>query len=176
MAQERSDEFAVEIAHIARELLSQPTLTATLNRISRLAVETVPGCDHAGILLVRPGWRVETAASTSQLVIDSDRAQGDLGEGPCFDAAWTDQTYRIVDMATEKRWQRYVAKAQELGIGSMMGFQLFADGENMGALDLYSEQRYGLTVESEQKAWVFASHAGVALVGARQGQRGEKAQ
>lgn len=173
MDQERSNEFAVEIAHIARVLLSQPTLEDTLNRVVRLAVETVPGCDHAGILLVRPDRRVETPAATSQLVVDSDRAQGDLGEGPCFDAAWSEETYRIVDMADEKRWQRYVPKAQELGIGSMMGFQLFADEENLGALDLYSERRYGLTVESEQKAWIFASHAGVALIGARQGQRGE---
>ncbi len=174
MYQENSDDFAVTVAHIARELLAQRTIRAALNRITQLAVEIIEGCDHAGILVVRPGGRVETATATSQLVIDSDNAQGDFGEGPCFDAARMEQTYRVVDMRTEKRWPRYAPKALELGIGSMMGFQLFADEESMGALDLYSERPYGLTVESERKAWIFASHAGVALAGVRHGKRDEQ--
>ncbi len=167
------NELARTMAQIARDLLAQPTVQETLDRIVQLAVETVPGCDHAGILLVRPGGRVETPAATSQLVQESDTAQGELGEGPCFDAAREDQHYRIVHMGAEKRWPRYVARARELGIGAMMGFQLFADEESLGALDLYSERPYGLTVDSEQKAWIFVSHAGVALKGARQHRRDE---
>lgn len=175
MYQESSNEFATEIAHIARDLLAQPTMQETLNRITELAVETVPGCDHAGILLVRPGFRVETTAATSQLVVDSNEAQGASGEGPWFDPAWRDETYRIAHMAEERRWPRYVLTARELGIGSMMGFQLFADEESLGALNLYSERPYGLTVESEQKAWILASHAGIALKGARQHRRDKEA-
>ncbi len=176
MNQDSSNEFALQIAQISRDLLSQRSVQATLDRITQLAVETVPGCDHAGILVVhRPGGRIDTTAATSQLVMDSNKVQGDLGEGPCFDAAWTDETYRVVHMGTEKRWSRYVPKAQELGIGSMMGFQLFADDESMGALDLYSERPYGLTVDSEQKGWIFASHAGIVLKGLRQHKRNEEA-
>lgn len=176
MNENRSDdvnELATTMARIARDLLTQPTMKGTLDRIVELAVETVPGCDHAGILLVRPESRVETAAATSQLVHDSDAAQGELGEGPCFDAAREDQTYRIVHIGTEERWPRYIARAKELGIGAMMGFQLFADEESLGALDLYSEDPYGLTADSEQKGWVFAAHAGIALKGARQPWRDE---
>lgn len=170
-----SDDFAVTVAHIAREFLAQRTVQDALNRITQLAVEIVDGCDHAGILLVRPGGKVETAMATSRLVMDSDQAQGDLGEGPCFDAARSEETYRVVDMRTENRWPRYAPKALELGIGSMMGFQLFADEENLAALDLYSERPYGFTVESERKAWIFASHAGVALVGVHQGKQNSQA-
>lgn len=176
MNRSRSDEvneFAQVMAEAARDLLAQSTMQKTLDRIVHLAVEHVPGCDHAGIMLVRPGARVETPAATSQLVRDSDRAQGELGEGPCFDAARDDQNYRIVHMGTEQRWPRYVERVRELGIGAMMGFQLFADGESLGALDLYSERPYGLTVDSELKGWIFASHAGVALKGARQSWRDE---
>lgn len=171
---EDSDDFAVTAVHIAREIIAQRTVHDALNRITQLAVEIIEGCDDAGILVVRPGGKVETATSTSQLVIDSNKAQGDLGEGPCFDAARSEQTYRVVDMRTEKRWPRFAPKALELGIGSMMGFQLFADEENLGALDLYSKRPYGLTVESERKAWIFASHAGVALLGVRQGKQDEQ--
>lgn len=173
MHQEHSDDFAVTVAHIARELLAQRSVRETLDRITQLAVEIVDGCDHAGILVVQRGGKVKTATATSQLVFDSDKAQGELGEGPCFDAARSEQNYRVVDMRTEKRWPRFAPKALELGIGSMMGFQLFADEENLGALDLHSEHPYGLTVESERKAWIFASHAGVALAGVRHGEREE---
>lgn len=172
--EEHSGDFAITVAHIAREILAQRTVQEALNRITQLTVEIIEECDHAGILMVRPGGKVETATATSQLVIDSDRAQGELGEGPCFDAARLEETYRVVDMRTEKRWPRYAPKALELGIGSMMGFQLFMDDENMGALDMYSERPYGLTVESERKGWIFASHAAVALVGVREGKRDEK--
>lgn len=175
MNRSRSDgnEFSLLMAQIARDLLAQPTMQDTLDRIVQLTVEHVPGCDHAGILLMRPGGRVETPAASSQLVRDSDNAQGELGEGPCFDAARDDQNYRVVHMGAEKRWPRYVERARELGIGAMMGFQLFADKESSGALDLYSERPYGLTVDSEEKGWIFASHAGVALKAARQAWRDE---
>jgi transcriptional regulator with GAF, ATPase, and Fis domain len=172
--QEHSDDFAATVAHIARELLAQRSVREALDRITQLAVEIVDGCDHAGILVVQRGGKVKTATATSQLVFDSDKAQGELGEGPCFDAARSEQSYRVVDMRTEQRWPRFAPKALELGIGSMMGFQLFADEEKLGALDLYSEHPYGLTVESERKAWIFASHAGVALAGVRHGKREEQ--
>lgn len=166
MNEEHVNEFAVTIANIARDLLLQPTLQRTLDRITQLAVEAVPGCDHAGILVVRPGPSVRTLAATSQLVNDSDHTQVDLREGPCFDAARTDTTYRVIDMRTENRWPRYAPKARELGIGSMMGFQLSWDEQDLAALHLYSERPYGFTTDSEQKAWIFASHAAVALKGA----------
>lgn len=167
MADDSSDEFATMVAHIARDLLGQRNVYETLNRITRLAVENIEGCDYAGVLLVRPGGRVETIATTSQLVRDSDHLQGELGEGPCFDAARQEQSYRVVDMRDEKRWPHYAPKARELGIGSMMGFQLFAEPDGLGALDLYSEQPYTFTPQTELRAWIFASHAGVALAGAR---------
>ncbi len=168
MDEEHPDEFAVTIAHIARDLLSQTSLQQTLNRITRLAVETVPGCDHAGIMQVLPGPRVETTAATSQLVYDSHRAQIDVGEGPCLQAARTDQAYRVIDTRDEHRWPNYMEKALELGIGSMMAFQLSAEEHSRAALNLYSERPYALTVESEQRAWIFASHAAIALLGARE--------
>lgn len=163
-----ADEFAFTMAEVARELMQARTVTETLVRVSQLCVETVPGCDHAGVLLVR-GEQVQTLASTSQLVVDSDRAQGELREGPCYDAARDATWFRVVHMGAEKRWPRYAPRARELGIGAMMGFQLFTDSDQLGALDMYADQPYGFTAMSEQLAWIFASHATVAVAASRAG-------
>lgn len=171
MLDDSGDEFATTVAHIARELVGVRRLQETLDRIAELAVQHIEGCDHAGVLLVHPGGRVETTAATSQLVRDSNQAQADLGEGPCFDAALQEQSYRVVDMRSEKRWPRYAPTARELGIGSMMGFQLFADSDGLGALDLYSEHPYAFTARTQRRAWIFASHASIALAASRQAER-----
>lgn len=162
-------ELATSLAHMARDLLSRTTVQDTLDRISEFAVEMVDGCEAAGILVLR-GNRALTMACTDNVVQASDRIQGELGEGPCFDAAkHKHESFRIADMTTSvRRWPRYAPKARELGVGSMMGFLLFTDGDSeLGALDLYSSQPGAFTERSEHVGWLLASHAAVALSSAR---------
>lgn len=78
--------FAQQMASLARDLLAQETVEATLERITAAAVELVEGCDESGILVLS-GEKVHSLAPTGRLVVDSDRLQELLGEGPCFDAA-----------------------------------------------------------------------------------------
>lgn len=80
------DRFARKMASMARDLLAQDSVDATLERITASATELVDGCDAAGILVLQ-GKQVATLAPTDELVVDSDRLQARLGEGPCFDAA-----------------------------------------------------------------------------------------
>lgn len=163
------EELANGLAHMARDLLAQDSVQHTLDRIVAHAVNLVEGCEAAGILTVHDG-RVTTMAATDNAARASDRMQGELHEGPCFDAAYDKQeVYRVGDMTTtEHRWPRFVPKARELGIGSMMGFLLFTNGTNeLGALDLYSTQPEAFTERSEHPGWILASHAAVALSSAR---------
>jgi hypothetical protein len=48
----------------------------------------------------------------------------------------------------------------------MMCFQLFVEGDRLGALNLYSSVPHAFDDESEDVGLVFASHAAVALAGA----------
>lgn len=66
---------------------------------------------------------METAAATGEVVRDSDRIQGELGEGPCFNVAeYKEQVYRVADMGgSGERWPRYAPKAHELDIGEALG-------------------------------------------------------
>ncbi|PXY27988.1 GAF and ANTAR domain-containing protein [Prauserella muralis] len=161
------DDLATALASMSRNLLAQETLQDTLDAIVHHAVKLVDGCDVAGILTVRRG-QVATLSATDDLAAESDKAQSEAGEGPCFDATWRRQeVFRIEDMATEDRWPAYVPKARALGIGSMMGFMLFTDDENLGALNIYARSSNVFTELSEQVGWLLASHAAVGLANAR---------
>ncbi|MDX3451197.1 GAF and ANTAR domain-containing protein [Streptomyces sp. ME02-8801-2C] len=162
--------FAQQMASMARDLLAQDSVAATLRRITASATELVEGCDAAGILVLH-GERVETLAPTDQLVTDSDQLQERLREGPCFDVAHNsegERVFRIADLTGEhSRWPAYAPQAHELGVGSMMGFLLFTDDEDLGALNLYSRKPGAFTEASELAGWLLASHAAVAFSSAR---------
>ncbi|MEU3484473.1 GAF and ANTAR domain-containing protein [Streptomyces massasporeus] len=162
--------FAREMASMARDLLAQDSVDTTLEHITRAATQHVTGCDAAGILLLH-GKRVETLAPTHDLVVESDRLQERLAEGPCFDAARTstgERVFRISDFTTEQfRWPAYASRARDLGVGSMMGFLLYTDDEDLGALNLYSHRAGSFTDDSETAGWLLASHAAVAFSSAR---------
>ncbi|WP_371621503.1 GAF and ANTAR domain-containing protein [Streptomyces sp. NBC_01116] len=162
--------FAQRIAAMAHDLLEQDSVAGTLGRIAQSATELVEGCDAAGILILRDG-QVQTLAATGPMAEESHRLQERMREGPCFDAARRrdgERVFRIGDMtAFQQRWPAFAPRAAELGIGSMMGFLLFADEENLGALNLYSRLPGCFTETSETAGWVLASHAAVALSSAR---------
>ncbi|MET7355214.1 GAF and ANTAR domain-containing protein [Streptomyces mirabilis] len=158
------------MASMARDLLAQESVDGTLERITASATELVEGCDAAGILVLHDA-KVETLAPTHQMVIDSDQLQQRLGEGPGFDAAYSSQgerVFRIADLTGEhQRWPAYAPQAHALGLGSMMGFLLFTDDEDLGALNLYSRRPGAFTETSELAGWLLASHAAVAFSSAR---------
>ncbi|MEU9646896.1 GAF and ANTAR domain-containing protein [Streptomyces sp. NPDC048188] len=162
--------FAEQMASLARDLLAQESLDDTLERITASATELVEGCDAAGILILR-GGQVQSLAPTEQVVVDSDDLQGRLGEGPCFDAARSssgERQFRIADFRDEaERWPRYVPEARKLNLGSMMGFLLFTEDEDLGALNLYSYRPGAFSAADETAGWLLASHAAVAFSSAR---------
>ncbi|MFI1533280.1 GAF and ANTAR domain-containing protein [Streptomyces anandii] len=162
--------FAQQMASMARNLLAQDSVAATLERITASATELVDGCDAVGILVLHDK-EIATLAPTSQTVVDSDRLQERLGEGPCFDAARSSQgerVFRIADLTGEhQRWPAYAPQAHKLGVGSMMGFLLFTDDEDLGALNLYSREPGAFTTISETAGWLLAAHAAIAFSAAR---------
>ncbi|MEV5427910.1 GAF and ANTAR domain-containing protein [Streptomyces sp. NPDC052701] len=163
-------EFAERMARLARHLLAQESTQDTLDEIAAAAVKLIDGCDAAGILALSRG-RTITLSACGDVVGESDRLQGELCEGPCFDAARRtngERLFRIADTSQPQRdWPRFAPAARELGIGSMMGFLLYTRREDFGALNLYSHSAGAFTAESETAGWLLASHAAVALAGAR---------
>ncbi|MFE1292562.1 GAF and ANTAR domain-containing protein [Streptomyces sp. NPDC058751] len=171
MAQEPGEvweKFAVAVADMARDLLAQDSVQATLDRIVAHATVLINGCDEGGILTVRRG-EVRALAATGDVVRRADRIQQDLREGPCFDAVTDrEQVYAIEDLRRpHEKWSRFAPELRKLGMGSMMGFLLFTDDDELGALNLYSRRPDTFDESAQRAGWVLASHAAVALSSAR---------
>ncbi|MER7930694.1 GAF and ANTAR domain-containing protein [Streptomyces sp. NPDC096057] len=165
-------EYAEQMAVLARNLLAQDSVQATLDEIAAAAVKLVEGCEAAGILAVRKG-RAVTLAACGDMVHESDRLQGELREGPCFDLARRskdsgERVFRIADMTQpQPAWERYAAAARTLGLGSMTGVLLYTHNDDFGALNLYSRRPGAFDKDIESAGWLLASHAAVALDSAR---------
>ncbi|HEV7870670.1 MAG TPA: GAF and ANTAR domain-containing protein [Modestobacter sp.] len=141
----------------------------TLRSITTAAVGAVPGAEFASISFVT-GRRVHARGATSPRAGEIDGLQTELDEGPCLDALREHATVRVDDFATEQRWPRFAAEASRRGAGSLLSFQLFTDGTNLGALNLYATApgAFGSGSGSEAVGQIFASHAAIALSAARQ--------
>ncbi|MEV6766460.1 GAF and ANTAR domain-containing protein [Streptomyces sp. NPDC051105] len=165
------------MAAMARDLLARDSVDATLERITASATELVEGCDAAGILVVHDA-KVETLAATHSLVSDTDLLQQQLGEGPCFATRGSqgEPGFRIADLTSEgQRWPAFARQARQLGVGSMMGFRLFTEDEDLGALNFYSRRPGAFTDDSGRAGVLLASHAAVAFSAARRQDQMEQA-
>ncbi|MFG2313337.1 GAF and ANTAR domain-containing protein [Streptomyces sp. NPDC048566] len=162
------EKFAVALADMARDLLAQDSVKATLDRIVDHASVLINGCDEAGILTVRRG-EVSALAATSDVVRRADRIQQDLREGPCFDAvAEREQLYTIQDLRKpHAKWSHFAPELRKLGMGSMMGFLLFTEDDALGALNVYSRTPNMFDETAQQAGWILASHAAVAFSASR---------
>jgi GAF domain-containing protein len=160
------------LGRIARNLDHEETLEDTIHALVVAAVDAVPGAQAGGITEVRRhGQELDVQFATEQLVRDLDMAQYELGEGPCLDSAYRNRTVRVTDFVTETRWLAFAARACDLGAASALSVQLYVHGEDLGALNLYSRLPEAFDDESEQIALVFATHAAIALSGAKREQQ-----
>ena len=161
-------QLAEVLSHVARQLQEEHgDVEATMRAITRAAVSTVPGADACGITFVTGRRKLESRAATSQTPRDVDALQERLGEGPCLDAVWEEEVVRVDDVAGDQRWPRFAAEAPRLGVGSMLCFQLFVEGDHLGAMNIYASSPHSFQEEAHDVGLMLASHAAVALAGAQ---------
>jgi GAF domain-containing protein len=153
--------LAKTFSEVARVLIAEADPQATLERIVLLAVETIDGCQHAGISVIH-GKIVTSPASSDAVPAILDRIQSETGEGPCIDAIREHEVFQTGRLSGERRWPAFTARAiAESGIESVLSLRLFAE-ETMGALNLYSTQIDAFDDRDVAVATVFAAHAAVA--------------
>ena len=162
-------------AEIARTLLAEETLPATLTKICSLAVATIEGCDHAGITVVQTR-KLSTEGASDDVPELVDGIQYESGEGPCLDAIRDHEVFQTDDLGKESRWPKFAQRAvDETGVHSMLCFRLFAESDTMGALNLYSKRTDAFDEEAREVGAVFAAHAAVAMSSAKDHQQMEDA-
>lgn len=171
-----TDEATAELAEVvsasARALFTAGSVSETLQRIVALAVETVDGCDLAGVFVVADG-KVTTPASTDTLVIQLDGLQFEADEGPCLDAVSERGVFYAVDLLDDARWPRFGPAASDLGVRCLLALPLLADGP-LAALNLYARMPMAYGVRDRASGLILATLAGHALHAAQQRQAEQK--
>jgi transcriptional regulator with GAF, ATPase, and Fis domain len=161
------NQLAEDFGELARSLEEHDDPDVMLAEIVAAAVAMVPGVDEGSISVVTGRSRIGSQAPTGNLPEQVDALQEETQQGPCLDAAYEQLTVRVADMANEDRWPQFAQRATEAGAASMLSLQLYVEGDNLGALNLYSRTPNAFDDESEQIGLLFASHAAVAYAGVR---------
>jgi hypothetical protein len=159
--------LAEQLGELARSLQSYRDTEELLSEVVLAAVRLIPGVDEASISVVRDRRAVSSRLPTGDLPVRVDALQEETGQGPCLDAMYDQHTVRVSDMAHEDRWPRFAAAAAQAGAASMLSIQLWVEGDNLDALNLYSRRVDAFDDESEQVGLLFASHAAVAFASAQ---------
>jgi GAF domain-containing protein len=166
---EHWSELGEELAAAARALQAEGDTQRLLDRAVTLAVDVVRGCEYAGVSIVHRRAPIDTPAASDPLVLRGDELQYSLQEGPCLDAIWHQETVHSPDLAADERWPRWgPAVVAELGVASMLSFQLFTNADTLGALNLYSGQIGAFDEDDVTAGLMLAAHAAVALAGSQQ--------
>jgi GAF domain-containing protein len=165
MADQPLERLAEVFGDLAVEMQAQKGSTDTLQSIVEAAPKVVPGARWAGISLVQ-GTKIVSEVPTSRSVAELDQLQSDLNQGPCLTALREYHTVHIDDMRTETRWPDFGREALQRGTRSMLSFQLFVRSENLGALNLYSDEPGAFSEDSFLIGEILAQHAAVAMIGA----------
>jgi transcriptional regulator with GAF, ATPase, and Fis domain len=161
------DVLAESLGALARDLEQNDDSETMLAAMVAAAVAMVPGAEEGSISVVAARRRITSEAPTSDLPVRVDAIQEEVQQGPCLDAVYEQQTVRVTNLATEARWPLFARRASQTGAASMLSLQLFVEGDNLGALNLFARSPGAFTDESEQVGLLVAAHAAIAYAGVR---------
>ena len=162
------DDLLQRLADLARQLQHKDDAPAVVDLIVASVVGTIPGAEEATISLVQSRHRVVSAAATSDVARRFDELQDELQQGPVLEAMYERETIRVDDLASDARWPELARRTSaEMGVASVLCFQLFVHDDDLGALTLLARRPGAFTDESERIGLLFASHAAVAVADAR---------
>lgn len=132
-----------ELLNTARRLarsLAPGDLDNTLRRITSAAVDELPQVTCASITIRSGDGRLRTVAETSSVLLEVDRKQYELRDGPGFHASVDELFVLAPDLETDDRWPDYSAVAVSAGLRSQAGLRLYEHQDGVGSLNLYSDE------------------------------------
>jgi hypothetical protein len=134
------------------------------------ATLTIPGCDHASLMLRRDGV-FRTAAVSDAIAREIDKLELALRSGPCLDAIEQCTAQIESDLTAGTRWPALAARVvAETPVRGAMSIQLPVDRAQAGALNLFSDTPNAFDNTSVQHALVLGAFASLATNAAAQGE------
>jgi transcriptional regulator with GAF, ATPase, and Fis domain len=137
------------------------------------ATLTVPGCDHASVLMRRNNKYVTVAAS-DQIARQVDFLERTTGDGPCLDAIEDEAPQVEPDLTASTSWPRLAPRVTaETPVRGAMAFRILVDHRKVGALNLFSDTANRFDTVSAERAIILAAFASVALNAATSGENAD---
>jgi GAF domain-containing protein len=155
-----SDDAFDALAQLAGIVLVETDLSASHVEMCRIAVQAVPPADGASVTTYPDGG--PAAVASDPWAQSLDELQYEEHEGPCLDAYRTGAAFRVRDFEAEPRWPSYSNRAAREDARSMVSVPLTAQGNVIGALNLYSRKPDAFDAEATSLAHVAAGHIGLA--------------
>lgn len=167
---QHSGALAEEFRVLGDRLIRTHDGPAALQQLVHLATQTIPFCDWAGITQVsgRGRDRFATIAATDPVVRVADDLQYDSRDGPCVDAAGVDGVFQAPDLRISRDWPAFGQQVTtRTPIRSVLSLTLHP-APVRAAINLYSSKVNVFTDDAIDAATLFAAHAQVLLMLARQ--------
>ena len=137
-------------------------LEASLTQIAEFAVRAVPGADGAGLTLMEHN-RPDTIVASADFVREVDAIQYGIGEGPCISAAAERRTVTCGSLSTDGQWPRFGPRVARLGVHSALSLPLIADGDVLGAMNIYAKARDAFGERAVELGELFAVPAAISV-------------
>lgn len=141
-------------------------LESALTRIAEFAVRAVPGAEGAGLTLLEHD-RPDTIVASEDFVRQVDAIQYGIGEGPCISAAAQARTVICGSLSTDGQWPRFGPRVARLGVHSALSLPLIADGDVLGAMNIYAHPRDAFGERAVELGELFAVPAAISVHNAR---------
>ncbi|MFE3637462.1 ANTAR domain-containing protein [Streptomyces cellostaticus] len=149
-------ELAEALTLAARRLHETTTAQATLRTAVQLAVELLPGAEHAGVLEIDRAEGRRTVAWTDDIVRDAEAP-----ELAHWERLWTSPVARLPegdgDAGTEP------GPLSDLGLRSVLSLRLRADRRRLTVLTAYSGEPCAFDDTTARLGRLFTAHVSLAL-------------
>lgn len=133
-----------------------------LTHVADFAVNAIPGADGAGLTLLQ-GTLPDTIVATEAFVEAVDRAQYEIGEGPCITAARDGHTVHSSSLTDDPAFPRFGPVAGRLGVESVLSLPLMSAGKTWGSMNIYAHARSAFDARAIELGELFAIPAAISV-------------
>jgi GAF domain-containing protein len=161
-----SDPLEESMGALSQYFVGDATMGETLDRVCTAALKAIPPAAFAGMSMTVDA-KIGTYVATHTVVEDIDRKQYDTGDGPCLDAFRTGRVVLLHNTSEPGPYPDFRAAAVNYGIASVISLPMTANGERVGALNLYSESADAFGPAEAELGIKFAFHAAILMANAK---------
>jgi len=157
------------VAGLSELVYAGSSADEVLKALVTVAVDVIPGCDHASISTLTAPRTLTTRAASDDVAGLMDELETRAGEGPCLDSILEDSFQRDDDIATRSTWPRLAELTlAQTPVRGMVGYRLVVEGGAASALNVFADQPGALTDTAADMGAVLAGFTSVALTAVEQ--------